>query len=180
VLLVDVKELRNRHTHLVRAPDQVSFVAGFLILNSFSLLVVADSLVNWVWDLGKGFLAFIEDEFFLLDFDLVSFVDRLILKNDRPHQQRHYEAFDGVLLFVLHLHSDVGAVFYLVVRELGVCAELVPVDRPEVAEHKHSIYCNRQNKAHRGKQVLLVEHAEAKDGEYDGPHNGYEDSVNPR
>lgn len=141
MLLVDVKELRYWHTHLIWTPNQVSFVAGFIILNSFSHLIVADSLINGVRDLGKRLLAFIKNELFLLDLDLVRLVYRLILKNDRPHQQRHDKALNCVLLFVLHLHSYVGTLFYLVVRKLGVCAKLVPVDRPEVAKHEHSIYC---------------------------------------
>lgn len=75
MLLVNVKELWNWNTHLVGSPNQVSFVAGFLILNSFSLLVVADSFIDGVGDLCEGLLTFVKDKSFLLNFDLVCLVD---------------------------------------------------------------------------------------------------------
>lgn len=142
MLLIDVEELWNRHTHLVRAPDQVSFVTGFLIFDSFSPLVIADGLVNGVRDLSKSLLSFVVDELFLLDLDLVGFVDRLVFENDRSHQERNDEALYSVLLLVIHLNSHVGTLFDLVVGELRVGTKLIPVYGPEVAEHKHSIYCD--------------------------------------
>ena len=66
------------------------------------MLVKADCVFNWVRYRLKNLFIRAEDELFLLEFNLVRFVDFTLHKLDRLHNQRNDEHLGRVLLFVAH------------------------------------------------------------------------------
>lgn len=146
MLLVDVEEVWDRHTHLVRAPNEVCFALGQVIFKSFRILIVANCLFDRVRDLRKRLLVFLENELLLLDFDLLGLVD-LAFDDDRLNHERYDKAFDRVLLLVDHLHAHVSTGLDLILFNQLVSAKLIPGDGPKVGEDQHAIYSYRENEA---------------------------------
>lgn len=56
MLLVDGKEVRDRHVHLILAPDELSFLDHVCILDALILLVEFDAVIDWVGNLCEGLL----------------------------------------------------------------------------------------------------------------------------
>jgi len=74
VFFVNLDEVRDRDAHLVGAPDQFCLLEIELCGVALAALVKLDGLMDWVRNLREDLLLHVEDEFFLLEFDLVCLV----------------------------------------------------------------------------------------------------------
>ena len=50
MLLIEIKERWNGNVHFIITPNHVGSCLFLLLFETFSLLVEADSLFNWIWN----------------------------------------------------------------------------------------------------------------------------------
>ena len=74
MFFVNLDEVGDRDAHLVGAPDQFCLLEIELCSVALTGLVKLDGLMDWVRNLSEHLLIHVEDELFLLEFDLVCLV----------------------------------------------------------------------------------------------------------
>ena len=108
MLLIDVNKLRNRHFHLIGAPDQISLLDLTLVLYTLGRLVILQAIVNGVGDLRKGFPVLTVAELLFLDLNLVGHND-IALQVHCLDQNGYDEFLHNILLLVVDTHSHMRA-----------------------------------------------------------------------
>ena len=74
MFFVNLDEVGDRDAHLVGAPDKFCLLEIELCGVALAALVKLDGLMDWVRNLSEHLLIHVEDELFLLEFDLVCLV----------------------------------------------------------------------------------------------------------
>jgi len=115
VLLVDLQELRNGNVHLVGTPNEVGLLERGGILDTLSTLVILDSVVDRVGDLGKSLALLTVAELLFLHLHLMCHDYVSCRQLHRLHDDWHDEPLHDILLFVVYTDAYVGALIDLAV-----------------------------------------------------------------
>lgn len=127
MLFVYIKEFRNGNINLVLPPNQCCFLFFLLVLETLRILIEFNGLFYGEGDGSEDFLVRLEDEFLLVELNLMGSDDGIAFSLNSVLLLRNYVSLHCVLLFVNQLDFDMSRLLNLVCGKLVIVKEDVGV-----------------------------------------------------